>query len=149
MTKVFRLFGFCSTVLHHSLFIQFFFSFSFDVHLQSTAFSVHFALGCVGCSVILDGECVYKFRPHCEMHLISVLVDRASFGISAITNCLDVLDKIWYCSFFYVWLHFFICVCECVFFLWTRIHNKQTDWMSKQALKNQVTLIGMHFITDR
>lgn len=149
MTKVFRLFGFCSTVLHHSLFIQFFFSFSIDVHLQSTAFSVHF---CIGLCWL---QCNFRWRMCIQVS--TTLWNASDFRSGWSCKFRNQRDQtVWMCSikfdiarFLCVITLFDVFVCVSVFFLWTRIHIKQTDWISKQALKNQVTLIGMHFITDR
>lgn len=37
---------------------------------------------CIGIYELVLLRVLFFFRPHCEMHLISVLVDRASFGIN-------------------------------------------------------------------
>lgn len=89
--------------------------------------------------VTLAMQFMYKFRPHCEMHLISVLVDRASFGINDQTVWMcSIKFDITFAQLFFFW---------CVLFCWTRTH--QPSGASEPTKSSKIKLRWLGCIYNR
>lgn len=133
MTKVFRLFGFCSTVLHHSLFIQFFFLFSVR---RSFTINRIFRAFCIGLCWL---QCNFRWRMCIQVS--TTLWNASDFRSGWSCKFRNQRDQtVWMCSIKFDIARFFMCdytfsfVCVSVCFSFEHVStlSRLTEWANKR-----------------